>query len=145
MAIFTEDYCIRAPEKYKNKLAMCEGFDFPIKDSEGHFIGYGKNAVVSDKNEIHKGGTKLEGGGYIAIRRREKIPEGLKFHGKVENCLLLRPEEFKKESWLERQLKGRRYVLVPLGDVEFEPAIGPVPSRLKFRKEELHKYTEVRI
>lgn len=54
-----------------------------------------------------------------------------------------RPDSFtKKENWLERQLKGRRHLLVPIKDIEFEPR-SSAPRKLLSGKEELQKYEEV--
>lgn len=121
---FMEGYEIRSPGEYGGKVALSNGPKCPIKDSEGNFVGTGIMVTVIEKEALYG----------------HKRPNGPAY-----DCLMLRPDNFGKEKRLERQFKWRKHVLVPVKDIGFEQLIGPVPSRLKFRKEELHKYTEVRI
>lgn len=118
-----EGYEIRSPEKYKNKIAMFDGPQYSIRDSEDTFIGMGR-AVTVLEDTVFRGYNRPDSPAY--------------------SCLILRPDNFTEENWTERQLKGRRHLLVPIKDIEFEPR-GSAPRKLLCRKEELQKCEEVRI
>ncbi len=118
-----EGYEIRSPEKYRNKIAMFDGPNFPVRDSEDNFIGIGRAVTVIEETVFYG----------------HERP-----HSRGVDYLLLRPDSFTEENWTERHLKGRKHLLVPIKDIEFDPR-GSAPRKLLFGKEELQKYEEVRI